>query len=246
MGRCVSRAAPEHGRGPVRVREERAGIRSARVFDERSEEFARAPRPAAANSEAGRRSAAGGRETYRTARGPLSKRRDGEAGSPRFSGSSIPGFPIPISPRCRRRAGSAAVGADAVERESEGPDGSAVGENSPFRDAEVLPGHVLHPPAGAADEVVVRGDVGVVAGRTVLHAHSGHEPRAREGMEDVVDRGAGEDRPVGVDDRLDVLGRRVPVRRGEVGEHRHSRLRHPEPSCTQQSLQSLGIGPHEI
>jgi len=35
------------------------------VSDERSEEFARAPRPAAARSEAGRARGAGGRETYR-------------------------------------------------------------------------------------------------------------------------------------------------------------------------------------
>ena len=61
VGRCVSRADLEHARGPARVREDRAGIRPARVFDERSEEFARAPRPAAANSEAGRARAAGGR-----------------------------------------------------------------------------------------------------------------------------------------------------------------------------------------
>ena len=45
-------------RGPARVREDRAGIRPVRVFDERSEEFARAPRPAAADSEAGRARAA--------------------------------------------------------------------------------------------------------------------------------------------------------------------------------------------
>ena len=45
-------------------------MKPARVFDERSEEFARAPRPAAANSEAGRARGAGGRGTYRPARGP--------------------------------------------------------------------------------------------------------------------------------------------------------------------------------
>jgi hypothetical protein len=130
-GQCVSRADLEHARGPARVREDRAGIRPVRVFDENDartttavglqvvvrgareaqppgegEEFARAPRPAAASSGqleggkerglrwgsgeraklsppggAGRARSAGGRETCRPARGPLPERRDGEAGS---------------------------------------------------------------------------------------------------------------------------------------------------------------------
>ena len=41
-GRCVSRAAPEHRRGPARVREDRVGIRPARCLSR--SEFARAPR----------------------------------------------------------------------------------------------------------------------------------------------------------------------------------------------------------
>ena len=92
----------------------------------------------------------------------------------------------------------------------------------------------------------MRVHVGVVTGRTVLHAHPDHEPRARQGMEDVVDRGTGENRPTGVDGRFDVFGRRVPARRREIGEHRDSRLRHPEPARAQQPSESLGIGPHEI
>ncbi len=69
-------------------------------------EFARAPRPAAANSEAGRARAAGGRETHRPARSPLPKRRDGEAGSLVLPCSRAPGPsvarslapPVPRSP----------------------------------------------------------------------------------------------------------------------------------------------------
>ena len=59
---------PEHGRGPARTLEDRAGDQPARVF-ERSE-FARAPRPTAERVEAGRPRAAGAEEMPRLVRGP--------------------------------------------------------------------------------------------------------------------------------------------------------------------------------
>ena len=79
-GRCVSRADLEHARGPARVREERAGIRPARVSER--ERVRAGPPPGRSELGSGSGAHSGGRETYRPARGPLPKRRDVEAGSP--------------------------------------------------------------------------------------------------------------------------------------------------------------------
>ena len=95
-GRGVGPASRPRARPGTRSsREDRAGIRPARVFDERSEEFARAPRPAAAKPEAGRRRGAGGRGTHHPARGPPRNRRDVYGWGPR------------VLPQARRRATAA-------------------------------------------------------------------------------------------------------------------------------------------
>jgi hypothetical protein len=83
----------------------------------------------------------------------------------------------------------------------------------------------------------VRPEVGVVADRAVLHAEARHEPDVHQRVEDVVDRGAGEDRSRRVYGALDLIGGRVAIRPGQVGEHRQPRLGHPKPAGAEQALQ---------